>query len=53
MFFVYEVIFFFYDACGILAPWPGVEPAPLALEGKVLTTGPLGKSLTLYLITLS
>ena len=24
---------------------PGVEPAPSALEGKVLTTGPPGKSL--------
>ena len=36
-------------ACGILAPQPGVEPAPPALEGKVLTTGPPGKSLS-YLI---
>ena len=24
--------------CGILACWPGVEPAPTVLEGKVLTT---------------
>ena len=31
--------------CGILAPWPGIEPAPPALEGKVSTTGPPGKSL--------
>ena len=23
----------------ILAPQPGIKPAPLALEGKVLTTG--------------
>ena len=29
---------------GILVPQPGIEPAPLALEGKVLTTGPPGKS---------
>ena len=53
MLFGYEVMFFGYKACGILAPRPGVEPAPLALEGKVLTTGPLGKSLSLFLITLS
>ena len=24
------------EACRILAPWPGVEPAPSALEGEVL-----------------
>ena len=30
---------------GILAPQPGIEPAPAALEGKVLTSGPTGKSL--------
>ena len=29
----------------ILAPRPGIEPAPLALEGEVLTTGPPGKPL--------
>ena len=32
------------EACGILAPQPGIEPAPPALEGKILTTGPPGKS---------
>ena len=37
--------FFGCEACGILAPWPGNEPAPLALEGEVSTTGPPGKSL--------
>ena len=36
--------FFGLVACGILSPWPGIEPAPLALEGKVFTTGPPGKS---------
>ena len=30
--------------CGILARWPGIEPAPTVLEGKVLTTRPPGKS---------
>ena len=30
--------------CGILVPWPGIEPRLLALEGGFLTTGPPGKS---------
>lgn len=38
------IFFFFFwpphEACGIFAPWPGTEPAPLALEGKVLTAEP-------------
>ena len=37
--------FFGREACGILAPGPGIKPAPPALEGEVLTTGPPGKSL--------
>ena len=36
--------FFGREACGILAPRPGIEPAPPALEGEVLTTGPPRKS---------
>ena len=36
--------FFGYETCGILDPRPGIEPAPPALEGKVLTTGPPEKS---------
>ena len=32
-------------ACGLLSPQPGIKPAPLALEGEVLTTGLRGKSL--------
>ena len=31
-------------ACGILASWPGIVLSPPALEGKILTTGPPGKS---------
>ena len=31
--------FFGHEACGILASWSVIKPAPLALEGKVLTTG--------------
>ena len=37
--------FFGHKARGILAAWPGVKPTPPALEGEVLTNGPLGKSL--------
>ena len=37
--------FFGPEACGILSTPPGTEPAPHALEDKVLTTGPPGKSL--------
>ena len=37
--------FFGLKACGILAPWSGIEPALPALEGEVLTTGQPGKSL--------
>ena len=32
------------EICEILAPQAETEPAPLALKGKVLTTGPSGKS---------
>ena len=35
--------FFGYKAYEILAPQLGVELAPPALEGQVLTTGPPGK----------
>ena len=45
-------LFFGHDACGILAPWPGLKPAPPTLEGKVLTTGPPGKSQEYYFIYL-
>ena len=47
--------FFFFNllamphGCGILVPWPGIEPTPPRLEGRVLITGLPGKSLTLNL----
>ena len=41
--------FFGHEAHGILAPRPGIEPSPRAMEGEVLTTGPPGKSLLLVL----
>ena len=31
-------------ACGILVPWPGIQPASPALQDRFLTTGPSGKS---------
>ena len=37
--------FFGHEACRILAPRPGIEPAPPALEDGVSTTGLPGKSL--------
>ena len=36
--------------CGFLASQPGIESAPCALEGKVLTTGPPGMSSLLYFL---
>ena len=41
----YVLSFFGHKACGILAPQPGKEPTPPALEGEVLSTVPAGKSL--------
>ena len=28
-----------HEACGVLAPWPGIETSPPTLEGEVLATG--------------
>ena len=36
--------FFGYEACGILAPSPGIKPLLTALEGQVLITGSPGKA---------
>ena len=36
--------FFGQEGCGSLAPWPGIKPALLAVEGEVLTTEPPRKS---------
>ena len=38
------------EACGNLAPQPGIEPAPLALEGKVLTTDFQGSPITVLFL---
>ena len=32
------------QGCGILVPQPGIELISPALQGRFLTTGPLGKS---------
>ena len=42
--------FFGCEARRILAPGPGIEPAPPALEGKVLIVGLPGKSLSCLLL---
>ena len=47
--FYFMVWFFGRKSCGILAPWPGIEPTPTALEGEILTTGAPGKSLDVFL----
>ena len=47
MFFFFSLfvcLFLGQEACGILAPSPGIKPSPPALEGKVLATGPPGRS---------
>ena len=41
---LFYVLIFWPQACGILAPQPGIKPSSPALEGKVITTGPPGKS---------
>ena len=40
---LFYVLIFVCKAYGILVLQPGIEPAPLAIEGKVLTTGPPGR----------
>jgi len=42
--------FFGIEPCGILAPQQGIEPLSPALEGKVLTTGPPGKTHSRFLV---
>ena len=43
-YFCFMLWFFGPEACGILAPQPGIEHALLRLEGEILPTGPPGKS---------
>ena len=43
--FCFRFWFFGHKVCGVLTPWPGIEPAPPALKGGVLTTESPGKSL--------
>ena len=35
--FCFMFCFFDHKMCGIVAPRPGTEPSPSALEGKILT----------------
>ena len=48
---LFDVWFFGYEACWILAPWQGIEPRLPALEGEVLTTGPPGKTFEVPFLT--
>ena len=41
------------ETCGIIAPGPGIETVPPALEGKVLITRPPGKSLYIFLMDIT
>ena len=51
-FFVCLVFYFLgCGACGISAPWPGIEHTPHALEGEILTTGLPGSLNYLVLMT--
>ena len=47
----YLLGFFGQEACGLSAPWPGIEPTCPALEGEVLTTGLLGKCQASVILT--
>ena len=40
--FCFTFWFFGHESCELLGPWLGIKPVPPALEGKVLTAGPLG-----------
>ena len=42
--FCFTFWFFGLKSYGILGPWSEIQPAPLALESEILTTGPPGKS---------
>ena len=45
---IHGICFSDHEACGVSASQPGMEPAPLAFEGEVLTTGLPGKSPELF-----
>ena len=46
--FCFVLVFFCHKACEILAPQPGMEPAPPAVEDKDLATGLPGKSVCYF-----
>ena len=51
--FTFYILSFWPQACGILAPQTGIEPAAPALESEVLITGLPGKSLEEETLTLA
>ena len=49
IFLLFYVLVFWPEVCGILAPQPGIEPSPPALESEILTNGSPGKSFPTFL----
>ena len=39
---LFYVLVFSHEACGLLAPGPGIEPTPPTLQGEALTLGHQG-----------
>ena len=48
-YFCFTFWFFAREACEILAPVPGIDPAPPTLEGEILITGQPKKSCVRFL----
>ena len=49
-FFIFSINLFIFGCavCGILVPWPGIEPEPLALEAQSQLLGHQGNPLFIY-----
>ena len=41
------------ETWSVLAPWPGIEPIPPAVEGEILSSGPPGKSVYYFFFSAS
>ena len=51
--FIYLNVWLCHEACGILVPWPGIEPGPWQGKHQVLTTGPSENSQVMSFLNLS
>ena len=49
---IFTVVLGLSSGMWILVPWPGIEPLSPALKGGFLTTGPPGKSPSLFVLML-